>query len=158
SMETKMLALALLASASISASAAAQEVDANTTTILSGRPEARDGEIRTLVPVWEILSLRLREATAGPIADLRVIVQAWGQVSEDATQGEVVGDGDVDVAYAEGTLLNQALRFRVGRQLLAGGSARVMGFDGLWLDGSIYRGLGLQFAAGAPVTPRFGTH
>jgi len=126
-------------------------------TFVLTREEPRDGQLRRVVPTYELLSLRAAQLTNPVFTDLTVIVTGWGAIDPGEPQIGRPLDGDLNLAYAEGRLLDQRLRLRVGRQMLIGGSARNMQFDGLAGELTIWHGLGLSVHGGMPVTPRFAT-
>lgn len=131
----------------------ADTIEARSTTVIGGRPDLVDGQVHTVVPLIELVGL-----TAGSLAnpvfdDLRVQVAAWGALT-DLTQPGL--SGDVDLAYAEGKLLQKRLRLRLGRQFMVGGAARAAYFDGLSAEYRSKLGVGMTAFAGMPVARRFG--
>jgi hypothetical protein len=135
--------------------ARAETVDATSTTMITGRPDLRDGVVHTSVPLFELVSVRATDLHLRGVDDLTVVMSGWGMVSlADPAEGKR-GLGDLDVAYAEGTVLDRRIRLRLGRQLLIAGAGRNLAFDGLDLTVRIWRGLGVSAQAGVPVTPRF---
>ncbi|HVE86852.1 MAG TPA: hypothetical protein VND93_28550, partial [Myxococcales bacterium] len=63
--------------------------------------------------------------------------------------------GDLDLAYVEGRLLEDRVRVVAGRQLVAGGAARLLQLDGLLAEWSPVRPLRVTAWAGVPVAARF---
>jgi hypothetical protein len=135
--------------------ARAEVVDATSTTVLSGRADPRDGVVRTSVPVVELVTLRATDLRIPGFDDVVVVMAGWGEL-ELADRGEGGrGLGDLDVAFAEGTLLRRRITLRLGRQLLVAGAGRNLAFDGLAVTARPWRWVGLSAHAGVPVTPRF---
>lgn len=148
-------ALVFLLAAAGPAAAGAAEVDARAVTIIGGRPDARDGVIYTVVPIYELVSLNARRLDLPAFDDVRVVLSLWGRVDPaDPADGDLA-DGDVDLGYVEGALGKGALRLRLGRQLVFAGGARGEGLDGLRAEGRAGP-VGLEVFGGVPVTPRFG--
>lgn len=144
----------------------ADVLDVRSTTILSGRVVARDGQSYRLVPVYELVSLTARDVKNPVAEDLQLVVSAWGELDMGANlrwenrslKGSRLG-GDLDVAYVQGDVLERSLQIRLGRQLVAGGSARVVQLDGAQV---VIRpplrapvDLGLSAYVGSPVSARF---
>jgi hypothetical protein len=137
------------------AAATAADVDAVAITLLGGRPDVRDGEVYTVVPIYELVALNARGLELGPIADVKVVVSLWGRLDPaDPADGDLA-DGDLDLGYVEGGLAKGRLRLRLGRQLVFSGATRAAGLDGLFLEGR-QGAFGLSAYGGVPVTPRFG--
>src|SRR6266700_4304685 len=150
-------ALAALLGAALSggAVARAEVVDATSTTLVSGRQDPRDGVVHTIVPVYELVSLRATDFHVPGIADMNVVLSGWGAVAlADPIENKHVL-GDLDLAFAEGTLLRRRISVRLGRQLLVAGAGRNLGFDGLSVTARPIRWVGVSAQAGVPVTPRF---
>ncbi len=152
-------ALALLgllgASAMLAAPARAEVVEATSTTLVSGHQDPRDGVVHTAVPVYELMSVRATDFHVPGIADMNVVLSGWGAAAlADPMENKHVL-GDLDLAFAEGTLLRRKVAFRLGRQLLVGGAGRNLGFDGLSVTVRPIRWVGVSAQAGVPVTPRF---
>jgi len=135
--------------------AAAAEVDARAITILAGRPDARDGTIYTVVPIFELVSLNARQLDLPAFDDVRVVVSLWGRLDPADPADDDTADGDIDLGYIEGALGKGQLRLRLGRQLVFAGGTRGQGLDGLLVE-SRFGPLGLMVYGGLPVTPRFG--
>jgi hypothetical protein len=146
--------LALLALL-IASRAYAQVVEGSITSILSGRSDPRDGNIYTVLPLYEGLRLTLRDVSVPYVDDLRLEVSGWlGGFFVDPVGGQRFG-GDLDVAYLEGKLVRRHILVRVGRQNLIGGAARFTHLDGASITFSTH-GAGLTVFGGVPVVPRFG--
>jgi hypothetical protein len=140
---------------SAGAGARAEVVDATSTTVLSGRADPRDGVVHTSVPVVELVTLRAADLRIPGFDDVVVVMSGWGelQLADRAEGGR--GLGDLDVAFAEGSLLRRRVTLRLGRQLLVAGAGRNLAFDGLGVTARPWRWVGLSAHAGVPVTPRF---
>ncbi len=146
---------ALALSALWAAPVAGETIDATATTLLSGHADPRDGKIYTIVPAYQSLSLLASDLKIPLVTDAQVIMRAWGEVSFQ-TEPEAIGD--VDALFLQGKAYKQHFEFRLGRQLVIGGAARITQMDGLQLTGYAPAGFGLTVYGGAPVTPRFGIH
>lgn len=146
---------ACLVLGSLAGPARADTVDTTVTTLLQGRTDPIDGQMHTVVPVYE--SLSVLATIKRPFTDgLRVVFSGWGAMVLDIPR-EQRWSGDIDLGYLEGNFLKQRVQVRLGRQFVVGGAARSAQVDGLSATVRIYRGLGLTGYGGAPVTPRFGT-
>ena len=151
----KRIAIAACCLLAPSARSRAETVDASSTTMITGRPDLRDGVVHTSVPLFELVSVRATDLHLRGVDDLTVVMSGWGMVSlADPAEGKR-GLGDLDVAYAEGTVLDRRIHLRLGRQFLIAGAGRNLAFDGLDLTVRLWRGLGVSAQAGVPVTPRF---
>lgn len=136
------------------ASVRADVLDMTVATLLTGHADPRDGQLHTVVPVYESLSLNatfVRPYTDG----IRIVFAGWGGLLWDVPSS-ANWSGDVDLGYVEGGFLRRRLQLRVGRQLIFGGAARNAQIDGGSATVRIYRGLHLSGYGGLPVTPRFG--
>ena len=87
------------------------------------------------------------------LEDVQVVMRAWGEAT--LQQGPIPVDGDLDAAYIQGKLYKRHIEFRLGRQIMVGGAARVTQMDGLSLTGLAPYGFGLNVYGGAPVTQHF---
>jgi hypothetical protein len=145
------LSTVLLASA-----ARADVVDATITTLLAGQRQPRDGQIYTVVPAYESLSL-VADLQAPHLDDLKLAISGWGLAAfGDPADGKTVS-GDLDLGYLEAKAWKRRITVRVGRQLVVGGAARITQLDGALIEARLFHGLGVTAYGGAPVTPRFGT-
>jgi hypothetical protein len=152
----KFLAALFGVGAALSTGAArAQRLDASATTLLAGRQDPRDGRVYTVVPAFQSLQLRLSEIPSRYVGDLKLVVNAWGQMAFGEPRELLLGD--LDAGYLEGSLFKRRIHLRAGRQLVFGGAFRALQMDGATLSVRIARGLTLTGIGGAPVTPRFGT-
>ncbi len=155
---------AILASAP--ATGRADVLDVRSTTILSGRVDARDGQSYRLVPAYELLTMTARDVQNPVAEDLQLVVSAWGELDMGKylrwdnrdLKGSRLG-GDLDVAYVQGDLLKRSLQIRLGRQLVAGGVTRVVQIDGAQVlirpPLQLPVDLGLSAYVGSPVSARF---
>lgn len=135
----------------------AETIDATATTIVAGKQDVRDGKIYSVVPLYEHISLLATDFQLGPLENFRIMVSGWGMANFGDTNREKVA-ADLDLGYVEGGFLKQRIKFRLGRQFVMGGAARMMQFDGGLVEFRLFRGLGITGYGGVPVTPRFGTH
>jgi hypothetical protein len=88
--------------------------------------------------------------------DLRARVVAWGRWETLGTDGQAL-NGDVQLAYAEGSWADRRVLLRAGRQLIIEGSGtRALHVDGAFLDARLWRNVGVKVFGGAPVAPQFG--
>lgn len=140
------------------APARGEVVDATSMTLLSGHADPRDGRVYTVVPAYESLTLSASELRIPLVQDGQLVVRAWGEIGFDTQRDLLRSTGDVDALYLAGKFYKRHFEFRLGRQLVFGGAARVTQMDGLQLTGFAPRGFGLTVYGGAPVTPRFGVH
>jgi hypothetical protein len=144
----------------------ADVLDVRSTTILSSRVDARDGQSYRLVPAYELVSLTARDIRNPVAEDLQLVLSAWGELDMGPNlrwdnrnlKGSRLG-GDLDVAYVQGDVLKRSLQIRLGRQLVAGGVARVVQLDGAQVvirpPLQVPVDLGLSAYVGSPVSARF---
>lgn len=149
------LLAALVAGAVAPGQARADTVDARATTLLAGRPDPRDGEVHTALPVTELVSLRATDVKNPLLDDLAIVLSTWGQLDPGDPPDARTADGDVDLGYLEGKAWKRRVLLRVGRQLVAGGAARIVQLDGASALVRPWRPLGVHVYGGSPVTPRF---
>lgn len=149
---------ALVASSLAGAAVAhAETIEASSTTLVSGRPDVRDGVVHTAVPVFELVSVRATDFHLPGVDDMSVVMSGWGAVALGEPMEGNRGLGDLDLAFAEAKMLHRRVAARLGRQLLVAGAGRNLAFDGLTLTVRPVRWAGVSVEGGAPVTPRFGT-
>lgn len=163
--------------------ARAETIDATSTTLLAGHSDPRDGKTYTVVPVYEMVSLTAGDLRVPYIDDLRIQISGWGMAAfgnqgPTAAYPNPISDnngnpncrganaslsdtacitGDLDLGNIEGRVAKRHITFKLGRQFVVGGAARMTQLDGAALEFKFYKGLGLQLYGGAPVTPRFAT-
>lgn len=151
-----LLALcALLAVPAVASAESTEHVTVRATTLLGGRPDVRDGQIYTVVPFIQLVSLTARGLDAPGFDELRVVVSAWGSIDPGEPIDDDRADGDVDLGYLEAHTFKGKLTLRAGRQLVFTGGLRATGLDGGFAEGR-YGPVGLSIYGGVPVTPRFG--
>lgn len=147
-----LLALALLAGGG---SALAATLDARSMTLVQGRAEPADGEVRTVVPIIEIVTLNASEI-ANPVAeDLAFTFEGWGRLNLAEEKSRIDDAADLNLAYLSGRLLDKKLGLKVGRHMVFGGAARSTQIDGASADVRIWKGIGASAYGGLPVIPRF---
>jgi hypothetical protein len=155
-----MRSSALIVLLACAASARADVLEGQVTTLLSGRSDPRDGNIYTVVPIYQALHATLRDVNVGRatgwVDDLRLEVSVWGGGLLGQPIGGQQAIGDVDVGYLEARLLRRRVSLRLGRQVVTGGAARFSHIDGAMLGVQLFRGLELQVWGGVPAIPRFG--
>lgn len=136
--------------------AEADVVDVTSRTLLSARREARDGELRTVVPAYQFLTLRGTELSNPAHADAEVVLSLWGSAAGGDPRDGRSAQGDIDVGFVQGRFARRRLTIRAGRQLMVGGAIRNTQVDGLALSADVGKGAGLSAFGGIPVVPRFG--
>ncbi len=139
----------------IAAEAGAVSYDLTATTLLRLRQEGRNGEAYTTAPLYELLTLDSSRTDTTYVEDLRVVMSAWGNADVGDPRDGRHFDGDLDLAYVEGAVLEGGVQLRLGRQLIFGGAARNLQLDGLSVTGITQAGFGGTVYGGAPVTRRF---
>lgn len=137
--------------------AEAADVNVYTNTLVGGRPDVVDGQVKTVVPLLQLVGLRARNIEVKGFDDFGVSVDAWGGAAFPNAAADVLS-GDVNLAFVEGRLLKKRLKLRLGRQFMTGGVARAMYFDGLSADYRSQVGLGLSAFTGIPVERRFSNY
>ncbi len=137
-----------------SAAASADEVTVYSTTIIGGRPDVVDGQVKSVVPMAELVGVRARMIDLKGFDELSVVADAWGGLTLPGSSAQI-GASDVNLVYIEGRAFKKRLKLRLGRQFVTGGVARAMFFDGLFADYRSDSGVGLSAFAGIPVERRF---
>ena len=135
--------------------ASAADVEVHSTTLIGGRPDVIDGQVKTVVPIYELVGLRVKNLSLGALEDVGVSVDAWGGVTPPRAADGTIGASDVNLAFIEGKLFKKRLKLRLGRQFVVGGTARASIFDGLSAEYRSALGLGLSAFTGIPVERRF---
>jgi len=151
-----LVALGTAALPPLARPARADSVEASATTYVTLKREARDGELSTVVPVYELLSLRARDLSNPVLEDTEVVLSLWGRGTGGTPRDDDTFTGDVDVGYIKGTLGHGHLTLRAGRQFIAGGVSRNVQADAVELDAHVAHGFGATAFAGSQVAPRFG--
>lgn len=150
----RLPAIFALAAALMARPVCADTVDTTVMTLLAGHADPRDGQLHTVIPVYE--SLSLLATIQRPFTDgIRVVFSGWGGLLGEYPS-QISWTGDIDLGYAEGSFFRRGLQLRLGRQLVFGGAARGAQLDGLHVTARILGGLHIAGYAGVPVTPRFG--
>ncbi len=137
-------------------------VDASSTTMLIVRDQARAGELFTVAPAYELLSLSARDLQNPVADDLLLVFSGWGAASighnlvwYDTTAPEHRLFGDLDLAYVQGEVLKRTLQLRLGRQLVSGGVTGALQLDGANALVRLPYGFGVSAYVGSPVSQRF---
>src|SRR5262245_47036486 len=94
--------------------ARAGRLDAAAGVLGTGRADPRDGQLHSMVPVYQTVSLLWREIRNPYFQDLKLVLTGWGEVTLGDPRNER-GTGDLDAAFVEGGLLKHRIDFRVGR-------------------------------------------
>ncbi len=130
------------------------EVNVYSNTLIGGRPDIVDGQVRTVAPLYQLVGVRAKNIEVRGFDEFGVTVDAWGGLTlPDAPKG--IAAGDVNLAWVEGRTFNKRLKLRLGRQFVVGGVARAMYFDGLLAEYRFPVGVGLSAFVGIPVERRF---
>lgn len=154
--------------------ASAADVSVYTNTLVGGRPDLVDGQVRTVVPLYQLVGVRAKNIAVPGFDSFGVAVDAWGGLTlpnaawggfsmGDVTgvslmQSRQVAAGDVNLAFIDAATFKNRLRLRLGRQMVVGGVARAMYFDGLYAEYRSALGIGLSAFTGIPVERRFGNY
>lgn len=133
-------------------------VDVTLTSLVSARPELRQGQAVTAAPLLELISLSASGLDTPWVNGARLYVSAWGELRPLELGGRGAARGDVQLAFAEGRLWSDQLRLVIGRQLVSGGAARFLHLDGIRADYQPRRWLRLTAWGGVPVNARFTYH
>jgi len=147
-----MVAIAVGLAPAAGGQAEASTVEVSSTTLLAVRPDVRLGEVRSAVPIVELVGLSAQGFEVPAVDDLKLRVSGWGRV--DAVEGRDLA-GDLEFAFLQGRLFDRRLSLTMGRHLVSGGAARLTQLDGASADVRIGRGLGVSAFGGVPVVPRF---
>jgi hypothetical protein len=126
------------------------------TSMVAGRADPRDGNLHTVMPFLEMVSLRAYDFNSRSIANAEVVLSAWGSLVGGEPRDGKTGRGDLDLAYGEGSLFKYRLFVRVGRQFVVPGAASMLHLDGADASLKLIRNVGISGFAGSPVSPRFG--
>ena len=157
---SQAMLLVLAGGIAFGGTARAEVIEGTVSTVLTGRSDPRDGVVYTVVPVYQLANLSLREIKVPGgdryLSDVRFEVSAWlgGQLGEPIGGQRFVGD--LNFAYVEGKLLHRRIEVRLGRQMVLGGVARFTHLDGGSLKFNLWRGFSLQAFGGVPTLVRFG--
>lgn len=138
----------------VSVHALAADVSVYSNTLVGGRPDVVDGQVKTVVPLYQLVGVRAKNIELKGFDELGVAVDAWGGLTLPNSPAGVAS-GDVNLAFIEGRAFKKRLKLRLGRQFVVGGVARAMFFDGLFAEYKSQLGLGLSAFTGIPVDRRF---
>jgi hypothetical protein len=134
--------------------AQAADVSVYSNTLVGGRPDVVDGQVKTVAPLYQLVGVRAKNIEVRGFDEFGVAVDAWGGLTlPNSPQG--IAAGDVNLALVEGKAFKKRLTLRIGRQFVVGGVARAMFFDGLYAEYRSQIGLGLSAFVGIPVDRRF---
>ena len=161
---TSRLRFALIAAAlALAGAARADTVRASSTTMLLARQDFRDGSTITAVPVYELIDVNASDMHTR-YADFEVALSTWGSIDladkrfwQNGASVDSRFTGDVNVGFVRADLLNHALTLRLGRQMIADGTSRMVQIDGAAAEVRLPANFGLTGYAGSPVAPRFTT-
>jgi hypothetical protein len=140
----------------LSSPASGVEFDGQSTTYFNAAQNPTDGVVHTQVPGYEFVTVHASELHT-PVGDLSILVSGWGSADLDGHRTYLGPGGDLNLGYIEGSLLDQRLSFRVGRQLVTDGTARMQQVDGANIRYLIGAGVGVEGWGGAIVVPKFAT-
>jgi hypothetical protein len=108
----------------------------------------------TVVPVHQYVLLDARDLDAlGSRDSVDVELSAWGRAWFGEREQEEPFDGDVQTANAR--YQRGPLSLKLGRQVMAGGAARYVRFDGLRVGADLGAGLDAQVYGGLTALPRW---
>jgi len=130
----RLLAAALAIAAG--ATARAEVVEATATTVVMAGQQLRGAlvnqtpELDTVLPAYELVSVRARDVRNPLFQNLEVVVAGWGSYD----LGEVRWNagttdkftGDLTTGYVRGQLLDRALTLRAGRAFVVAGAGRML--------------------------------
>ncbi|BDG04863.1 hypothetical protein [Anaeromyxobacter oryzae] len=159
---TKLIAAALVLLAG--ATVRADTVDVSSTTLVTGGQQTRFTggtklDLVTVVPAYEILSVVARDVTNPVASDLQLVLAGWGAYDFDhlrwdnGTSSNL--NGDLQMGYVQGKLLNRQLTLRIGREQVQTGVARMIHIDGGEAIVLLPAGFRVSGYVGAPVSQRF---
>jgi hypothetical protein len=136
-------------------------VQASSTTVVTSGQQWQAGDAKQALPVYELVSVSASQMRTG-WGEFEAVLSAWGAVDsgpirfwQNGAPNGSRASGDVDVGYLKGEVLGRHLTFRLGRQVVIEGTARMLHLDGAQLVLRLPGGFGLSGYAGAPVYPRF---
>jgi len=155
------LTMALAAATLAALPAKADVLQASATTLVTGGQTYRGGQLERAIPVYELVTLSATEMKTG-WAEFEATLSAWGAVDagpirfwQNGAPSGSRASGDVDVGYLRADMLDRRVTVRLGRQIIADGTARMIHIDGGQLILRLPAGFGLSGWGGAPVAPRF---
>jgi hypothetical protein len=139
----------------VASAASADALDASATTLFQGRQDWRDGAVHTVVPTLKLVSARATEIDNPWVSNLSVVLSGWGGLEGGDPLVGGLAQGDMDLAYVEGSVLDRTLQLRLGRQLIVGGAAHLVAIDGLNVTWKVTPKVGITVYGGEVVVPRF---
>lgn len=131
------------------------EIEARSTTFVGVSPVVLERQVRTVLPLVELVGLSVRNIETSLADDLRLTIDGWASAE---IGGERVLGGDLGVAWIEGRFAKKHLRVRLGRQFVTGGAARALFIDGLLAEGRFPYGFGVTGYVGQPVARAFSNY
>jgi hypothetical protein len=140
--------------------AAADTIDANATTLFQGIQAVRDGQVHSVYPLMELVSLNARNLQNPWVDNLSMVVSGWGglQGGDSTITPPGLGPGatgDLSLAYVEGSEFHDHLQLRLGRQMITGGAAQVLSIDGASVTVLARGNIGITAYGGGVVVPRY---
>src|SRR2546427_11586302 len=91
--------LSCIALAAAGRARAAGTVDAPATTLLAGHQEPRDGQLHTVVPAYELLTVSGRHLESPYLDDVNIIMTGWGKAAAGDPMDGRHADADVSLGY-----------------------------------------------------------
>ena len=162
-MTNRLRLMVFAAALALAGAARADTVRASSTTMLLARQDFRDGSTITAVPVYELIDVDASDVHTR-YADFEVALSTWGSIDladkrfwQNGASVDSRFTGDVNVGFVRADLLNHALTLRLGRQMIADGTSRMVQIDGAAAEVRLPANFGLTGYAGSPVAPRFTT-
>ncbi|HVI74780.1 MAG TPA: hypothetical protein VM683_07325 [Anaeromyxobacteraceae bacterium] len=162
-MTNRLRLMVFAAALALAGAARADTVRASSTTMLLARQDFRDGSTITAVPVYELIDVNASDMHTR-YADFEVALSTWGSIDladkrfwQNGASVDSRFTGDVNVGFVRADLLNHALTLRLGRQMIADGTSRMVQIDGAAAEVRLPANFGLTGYAGSPVAPRFST-
>src|SRR4051794_32017757 len=86
-----------------------ETVDATIMTLVSGRQDARDGNLYTAVPVIQSVAIDVSDLQLRYVQDVKLVVSGWGALTLASSPLYEGGTGDLDLGFVEGKLLDRRL-------------------------------------------------
>jgi hypothetical protein len=167
-MRTTAPMLAALLALVSAAGARADVVEATSTTLVTAGQQLRGAlatetpKLDTVVPLYEILSVRASELR-NPlrIENLEVVFSGWasydlGEVRWSSGTTDKF-TGDITTGYVRGSVWDRRITLRLGREYVVAGAGRMLQLDGGDLLLRLPAGFSLSAFAGLPVAQRFRT-
>ena len=144
----------------------ADTVRATSTSMMVSGPDYRDGAVQTVVPVYQMLDLSATDVQTPYTDNLELTLSTWGAADLDSARfgtgvwqnGAMIDSrltGDINLMFLRADFLDRTVSLRIGRQIVADGTARMIHLDGANLQLALPGGFGLSGYAGTPVQPRF---